>query len=66
MYMLTNIHVTRCRHSRIHTHTLKYTDKQVLLLEGGGDEEGVLLRVFVLSDLDVDLRNSNADLVEEP
>ena len=58
--------VQTCALPILHTHTLKYTDKQVLLLEGGGDEEGVLLRVFVLSDLDVDLRNSNADLVEEP
>lgn len=37
-----------------------------LLLKGGGDEEGVRLGVFVLSDLNADLGDAHADLVQEP
>lgn len=37
-----------------------------LLLKRGGDEEGVRLGVFVLSDLNADLWDAEADLIQEP
>lgn len=39
---------------------------RVLLLERGRDEEGVCLGVFVLPELNADLRDSNTDLVQQP
>lgn len=40
--------------------------QKVLLLKGRGDEEGVCLRVVMLSNLDADLWDSNTDLIKEP
>lgn len=37
-----------------------------LLLKCGGDEEGVRLGVFVLSDLNADLWDADTDLIQEP
>lgn len=39
---------------------------RALLLKRGGDEEGVRQGVFVLSDLNADLRDADTDLIEEP
>lgn len=53
---------TRCV-ANIGTHTVR---DRALLLKCGGDEEGVRLGVFVLSDLNADLWDADTDLIQEP
>lgn len=51
------------RHASTHSHGMIF---RVLLLKRCCDEEGVCLGVFMLSNLNADLWDSNTNLIQEP
>lgn len=55
----------RQRHANTHTHTQSIRFR-ALLLKCCRDEKGLCLGVFMLSNLDADLWDSNTNLIQEP